>query len=1683
MNRLLRSLLLLALSVFLFSPASHNIPSVQAQPAPFARVSPRLLAAYDKQDRQRVIITFRTQSDLKGASGAFALESMRAELASIQSQVLASLPKGEFILSAQYRVVPAFAGELTADGLRLLQANPLVESINPDYLMRKAEVDAGADALMRHNTVHLLGARGAGINVAVIDTGIDMAHGNTELTGSVYFTRCTLGAWGGSDCPDEDNISVVTDGDSHGTHVAGIISGKYGVAPDAGLAIFKALGDDGTGLQSEIIDAMDYIADNNGALGIHLVNMSLSSDERFNSELDCEDEMSAYADAVDAVTAAGPRIFAATGNDGDLVGVGAPACIPGVIGVGSLDDFAASADPQFPGCTSFGAAGLVSCYSNVNLNSVDLLAPGCSITSEMPSSPGNPNAEGGKCGTSMATPNAAGAAAVLMGLGHIGAFIEDTLASTGDTVVDIRNSLPYKSVDLTSAYVFWMHRAPDVSIVSQSSTHVEFAWTDNSSIETEYRLNRVNIGRGSTSLGTVAAGVLSTTDTNVPCGQLLYEVKAYSATFDALSGNGSAFATARLCPEAPIYVGQTRQVDELGLSWFDMAADEDHYRLERRYTSGDWTVLSDTLPAGSGYMYYVDPLPNVGVSGCEIEYRVSAWKDVDRSDYLEYAFNVCAPMHDLLEHVKDVTLPHVVETIDEAQHLTVTDRGDDSDPLFSCNFSYAQRTAWYRYIAPVNGYVAVDFIGSHFDQPYMVAYIEGPIDSTQVTDTCKTFISSDDEPLTLPVTGGFHYLFVVGIPNSVSPLYGSESFEITFDIIPDPLVPATNIQLQRVNAGADVLITWDDLSSEEYGYNVWRRDNVFDLTAELAGTTNPSAEQFIDAGQGTDCGFRVYDVSVIGDGVPGDYDGGQFLLRPCAPPNDHLPLAEAVTPGVPFTDVVPHSAGATSAPEEPVLGCYLTPQWKPLHTIWYKVSPESDSLLDVSLAGTTGITGWFSAVQVLTADSFFDLIPVACDASQNEFVYSSLSDVVIEGGRDTYIQVSYSGFPETTWDFEYHVAISVGDVAQSPVVLSAARGEDLDQDLVTLTWDDPNADETGYELEVSLDSGATYDPVTITPANVTQFAVDPAACDESRYRVRALHALGQSGWTDAAPLDACIPVPPPAAPSNFTLTRGTDQQQYTFSWTDNSDLETGFVIQGSPNAGANWNEHSTYSADITSGGPFNGLPCTNPDVRFRIRATGPSGDSDWVELAVPLCSQVVAPSNVVVVRPPANPIMAEVTWTDNSDNETGFLVERSSGGLWFYVVDVNPDVVTWSGSLACHTPTIRVRAESLPSAYSSPDVEAVVPPCTLAAPTAFVADRGIPGQSVVDLTWVDNSLAETSFDIEAYHPELEPLPWQFAGTTPADVQSHQLAGVTCQVTKLRIRASIFSDSIYSDWVELDLEPCATPAVPTGLQAARQPNGDVLVSWTAGDALPTRHRVSVSVDGGPFEFFGLSETVVMPETSITHIGASCSSALVYRIEAVNSPTGLTSTPAEVTAEDCAPVPVELLANGGFDSPPVPALAPWSVTQAAGDKQKCDDGKANSAPCYFLFKGGANEATVLVQKLVPPVLVLDAGTTARLSFSYRTNNAVPSATVSALFTFADSTTQKLKIKVVAKSKTAYTLMQASAVLNATTVSAVKVKLKNAAAVGSLMIDDISLTVTPPDVLPPPAAPAGMRGLAGG
>jgi len=231
--------------------------------------------------------------------------------------------------------------------------------------------------------------RGDGVNVAVIDTGIDLDH--PDLAANIeggYMAIAATGRYRKNRSYDDDN--------GHGTHVAGIVAaadndqGVVGVAPEADLYAVKALDQNGSGWTSDIVDAVYWAigthSDRDAAGNltpdndIQVINMSLGSDYPSAS----------FAQAVADAYNADILVVAAAGNDGGAVDY--PGAYADVLAVAATD-----ASDAVPGWSSYGPE-------------VELAAPGVDVHSTY---------KGGGysylSGTSMAAPHVSGSAALVWG--------------------------------------------------------------------------------------------------------------------------------------------------------------------------------------------------------------------------------------------------------------------------------------------------------------------------------------------------------------------------------------------------------------------------------------------------------------------------------------------------------------------------------------------------------------------------------------------------------------------------------------------------------------------------------------------------------------------------------------------------------------------------------------------------------------------------------------------------------------------------------------------------------------------------------------------------------------------------------------------------------------------------------------------------------------------------------------------------------------------------------------------------------------------------------------------------------------------------------------------------------------------------------------------------------------------
>ena len=184
---------------------------------------------------------------------------------------------------------------------------------------------------------------------------------------------------------------------------------------------------------------------------------------------------------------------------------------------------------------------------------------------------------------------------------------------------------------------------------------------------------------------------------------------------------------------------------------------------------------------------------------------------------------------------------------------------------------------------------------------------------------------------------------------------------------------------------------------------------------------------------------------------------------------------------------------------------------------------------------------------------------------------------------------------------------------------------------------------------------------TVSAGKTTYQNTGLAASTTYYFRVRAYNSAGNSAYTSSVSgktLTAVSTVP--TAPTNLTATVASSTQ-INLSWTDNSNDETGFRIERSADGSTGWSEIATTASNTTTY-QNTGLTASTT-YYYRVRAYNASGNSSYSNNAnatTASASAPTAPSNLTATA--ASTSQINLSWTDNSNNETGFRIERSPDG-------------------------------------------------------------------------------------------------------------------------------------------------------------------------------------------------------------------------------------------------------------------------------------------------------------------------------------------------------------------------------------------------------------------------------------
>jgi subtilisin family serine protease/sugar lactone lactonase YvrE len=303
-----------------------------------------------------------------------------------------------------HSALKGYSAQLSKGAVEALREDPRVKYVSPDRRIEIAQTTPTGiqrTLALANPELDIDETDDVRINadVAVIDTGIDFEHPDLNV---VERTNCVPT----SEDPEEESSTCVdktgTDGNGHGSHVAGIVGaidnglGVVGVAPGVRLWSVRALSSAGVGDTSWLVAAVDWVTAH--ASQIEVANMSIT----------CACSMPALDEAIKASVKVGVVYVVAAGNSTADAKDYSPANNPNVITVSALADYDGLPGGKVaPGCQDVALDDTSASFSNYGKD-VDIAAPGVCIFS---TSKGKGYAT--LSGTSMASPYVAGAAAII----------------------------------------------------------------------------------------------------------------------------------------------------------------------------------------------------------------------------------------------------------------------------------------------------------------------------------------------------------------------------------------------------------------------------------------------------------------------------------------------------------------------------------------------------------------------------------------------------------------------------------------------------------------------------------------------------------------------------------------------------------------------------------------------------------------------------------------------------------------------------------------------------------------------------------------------------------------------------------------------------------------------------------------------------------------------------------------------------------------------------------------------------------------------------------------------------------------------------------------------------------------------------------------------------------------------
>jgi Zn-dependent metalloprotease/transcriptional regulator CtsR len=762
-----------------------------------------------------------------------------------------------------------------------------------------------------------------------------------------------------------------------------------------------------------------------------------------------------------------------------------------------------------------------------------------------------------------------------------------------------------------------------------SPSRIDLAWTDTSTYEQGFKVERSTGGGPFSQVTVVGANVTTWSNTSLVTGTAYtYRVRAYDGP-NASAYSDTATATPLPAPAAPSNLQAVPfSSSRIDLTWTDNAGNEQGFKVERSTGGGTFTLVAVVGANVTGYA-------NPGlVTGTTYTYRVKAYDGPNESDPSNTA-------------TATTLAPPAAPTGLAATPVTST----RIDLQWIDNATYEQGYRVERAIGG-GGFAQVAALGANATSWSSTSLVSGTTYSYRV----KAYDGGNESAYSNTV--------------SATPL-------------PPPAAPSALTATPVSSSRIDLL--WTDNATYEQGFKVERSTDgvTFAQIAVLGVNAAAYSSTGLLAGQAYT--FRVRAYEGANDSAYSNAASATTTAAPAAPSNlSATPVTssridllwtdnasneqgfkvERSTDGANFSQVALLGVNATawsntglatggtytyrvrsyngpndSAPSNTATAAPLPAPNAPGNLV---ATPISGSRIDLAWTDTSAYEQGFKVERSTDGTTFTQIATVGANVT----TYSSTS--LASGTTYTFRVRAYDGPNDSAWSNTASATTSSAPAAPSNLAATPVSPSRID-----LAWTDNSATEQGFKVERS--TGGAWSVIATVGSNVTSYAnTSLISGTVYSYRVKAYDGPNESAYSNIA---SATPLPPPAAPSGLLATPFSSSR-IDLLWTDNASNEQGFKVERSLDGvnfvllaviGANTTGYSATS--LTAGTTY----------AFRVRAyEGPNESAPSNTAAATTLPPPAAPTGLTATAVSSSRI--DLAWTDNATYEQGFKIERATGG-------------------------------------------------------------------------------------------------------------------------------------------------------------------------------------------------------------------------------------------------------------------------------------------------------------------------------------------------------------------------------------------------------------------------------------